>query len=582
MSEYDTYKYSQRASIMQGTRWARDEEIMRATRRIRLSDQHSEIHSGLPVISNGDTVYLDDSDAHSLIIGSTGSKKTRLFAMPMLEIMRRAGESVVVTDPKGELYGLTAQAFEDSGYRVLVINLRDPLHSNGWNPLALARDYLNAGDLERACAIVNDFSASCIHDEPGRKSDPFWTQTARAMLQGLALMMVEGKQFFPDETVNLLTMRHLAENFKQDTSSYGDPGVLDVMEYYPRDCVAWSNIHVSMQGSERTFDNVKVSYEAPMQQLYLQKGLVAMLSHRDVDFNWLGQEKTVMFLIMPDEKTTLHGIVSLIIKQCYEQLIALAQRCAGNTLPQRVNFLLDEFSNLPQIPDMPAMISAARSRNIKFFLIIQGLYQLSSKYGPDDAQTIKGNCGNWVFLTSRELPLLNEISDLCGQNALTGEKLITTSQLQRLNKERGEALILLGRQYPYIAHLADISEYHLPERPPRPYPVLPVTRIPTRTIKEILEQADLPPRQTDSEQPTDDFLLTIARQLRGSPTTSEQRLQERRRREMMDLDDVDLPDFEDQDDLDGDGEEEEAGEEDSDGAGEEEDFEDGEDGDPQD
>lgn len=137
---------------------------------------------------------------------------------------------------------------------------------------------------------------------------------------------------------------------------------------------------------------------------------------------------------------------------------------------------------------MSSMISAARSRNIRFHLIIQGLYQLVDKYGQETAHTIKGNCGNWVFLTSRELPLLEEISALCGKDE-TGAPLITTTQLQRLNKDRGEALILLGRHAPFIAHLADISEYYGYRTPQHrlSYP-LPESKSLLRLTREHLEK----------------------------------------------------------------------------------------------
>ncbi|MBQ2989718.1 MAG: type IV secretory system conjugative DNA transfer family protein [Clostridia bacterium] len=459
MTDRDMYKFSESETLLRGTRWAREEEMKRLLSRVCLTGNEECYPCGLPVISDGNTVYVDDSDAHSLIIGSTGSKKTRLFAMPMLELIRRAGESIVVTDPKGELYQTTAALFEQQGYHIQVINLRDPLHSNGWNPLALARRYQNAGEPDRASSIVNDFSAAFIEEKPGSKADPFWLFTARSMLQGLVLMMVEGTHIFPDECVNLATLRSLSQELHRNQEK---PSTFDLLKFYPQNSTTVSNLNAIARGSAITFDNIKASYDAPMQRLYVQRGLVSLLSNDDIDFELLGKEKTILYLIMPDEKTTLHIIVSMIIKQCYEQLIYLAQHYPDNALPVRVNFLLDEFSNLPAIPDMPAMISAARSRNIRFHLIIQGLYQLSSKYGPDDAQTIKGNCANWVFLTSRELPLLEEISQLCGCDALTGERLITVSQLQRLDKQKGEALMLIGRQYPFIAHLADISMYHMP------------------------------------------------------------------------------------------------------------------------
>ena len=113
--------------------------------------------------------------------------------------------------------------------------------------------------------------------------------------------------------------------------------------------------------------------------------------------------------------------------------------------------------------DMASMISAARSRNIRYYLIAQSKHQLQGKYG-EDADTIKGNCDNWVFLTSKELDLLEEISQLCGSVYTAAghqRRLISVSELQRLSKERGEALIMHARQYPAISALADIDEYEM-------------------------------------------------------------------------------------------------------------------------
>ncbi|MBQ3939142.1 MAG: TraM recognition domain-containing protein, partial [Clostridia bacterium] len=109
----------------------------------------------------------------------------------------------------------------------------------------------------------------------------------------------------------------------------------------------------------------------------------------------------------------------------------------------------------------PSMISAARSRNMRYYLVAQSKHQLIGKYG-EDAETIKGNCDNWVFLTSKELDLLEEISRLCGVTTTAGGKerrLISTSELQRLDKQKGEALIMHAREYPIITEIADISMY---------------------------------------------------------------------------------------------------------------------------
>ena len=197
-----------------------------------------------------------------------------------------------------------------------------------------------------------------------------------------------------------------------------------------------------------------------------------MLAGNTVNIRDFGRKKTAVYLIVPDEKTTCHFLVTAFVKQVYEMMISEAQKESNMRLPVRVNFVLDEFCNMPKISDMPAMISASRSRNMRFFLVAQSMHQLRGKYG-EDADTIKGNCDNWVFLTSKELELLNEISSLCG-NVITPDgysrRLISVSELQRLNKAKGEALIMHARQYPLITEIADIDMYPMFQG----YPTVPM------------------------------------------------------------------------------------------------------------
>ena len=456
MTRYDDYKYSQIPAGTSENRWAAEEEICRDLTHIRLSDARNPHAGGMPVVSNGDDVWLDNSDAHSLIIGSTGSKKTRLFVMPCLEILRKSRESVVVTDPKGELYAKSVYAFRKAGYEVKVLNFRDPSHSDCWNPLKLARDYYRAGEQDKAAGLISDLAMCIIPDKPGINIDPFWSHTSRAMLRGLCMMMVEREDFFPDKHVNLSMLQSLSEGM----NSGSEPGpVYDfVKEHYDERSIARINLSGVVRGSEKTFGNICVSYDAAVSSLYLQRSLIEMLSCNTIEFCSLGKKPTIVYLIVPDEKKTVNMIVSIFVSQLYQQLIDQAQNNPGLMLPNRVNFLLDEFSNFPPIPDFDSMISAGRSRNIRFHIVVQGLEQLIGRYGKEMAQTIKANCQNWFFLTSREMTLLEEISDLCGESR-DGTPLISKVQLQRLKKERGECLVLLGRNYPYLAHLPDISEY---------------------------------------------------------------------------------------------------------------------------
>lgn len=183
-----------------------------------------------------------------------------------------------------------------------------------------------------------------------------------------------------------------------------------------------------------------------------------MLSGDEILTDKIQKIPTAIFLIIPDEKTSYHKLVSLFIKQSYETLIYNAQNINGSKI--RVNYILDEFSSLPTIHDFPAMITAARSRNIRFNLFVQSKHQLDLKYG-EESNTIRANCSNWIFLVSRELGLLKEISELCGEKRIDGfsRPVVTITDLQRMDKDLGEALILNGRKKPFVTTLADINLY---------------------------------------------------------------------------------------------------------------------------
>src|SRR5699024_9516461 len=111
-------------------------------------------------------------------------------------------------------------------------------------------------------------------------------------------------------------------------------------------------------------------------------------SYSDFDMNSIGKEKTAVFIIIQDEKKTYHSLATIFVKQCYETLIDVAQSNGGK-LPCRTNFLLDEFANMPPLKDVTTMITAARSRQIRFTMIIQNFAQLKQVYGADNAETIK-------------------------------------------------------------------------------------------------------------------------------------------------------------------------------------------------
>ena len=183
------------------------------------------------------------------------------------------------------------------------------------------------------------------------------------------------------------------------------------------------------------------------------ESLSEMLSYSDFDMREIGNGKTAIFMIIHDEKKTYHGLMTIFIKQCYEALIDVAQKNGGK-LPYRTNFILDEFANMPPLKDVDAMVSAARSRDIRFTFIIQNYAQLNDVYGDNVAEIIKGNCGNIIYLISTEMKALEEISKMCGEVKVTDEKdknatrpLVTISDLQKM--KLFEAIIIRLRTDPF-------------------------------------------------------------------------------------------------------------------------------------
>jgi len=446
----NNYKYGRYINPNQETRWATTEEIQRASTYVDLS-QDKYPGAGLPLLSSGREAYVDNKDTHTLIFGATGSKKTRLFCMPMLNIFAKAGESFIATDPKGELYAKTSGLMKANGYDIVVLNYRDIGYGDMWNPLALPYELYHAGKQEEAISLLNDFVATIAEPQFKNTVDNFWPEMASSFaLANLLLLMECGK---PNE-INMASLARMCDLENEEALE-------NLSNNMASDSLAGINYRGVLSAAENTKRSIYATLFGMVRIFNTQKNLTMMLSGNTIDIRNFGKKKTAVYIIVPDEKTTYHFLVTTFIKQAYEILISEAQKTAARTLPIRVNFVLDEFCNIPKIPDMPSMISAARSRNMRFYLVAQSIHQLRGRYG-EDADTIKGNCDNWVFLTSKELALLNEISELCGSIYTSDNRhrrLISISELQRFDKEKGEALIMHSRQYPIITEIADIDMY---------------------------------------------------------------------------------------------------------------------------
>ena len=436
------------------SRWANEKEIKKEEQLsvVNPSMETSDV-AGIPLINNGSEIWVDNGEYHNLFIGSTGSGKTEMLVQPMVKILAKHGESMIITDPKGEIYQNNANELRERGYNIVLLNFRDPQKGNCWNPLTLPYSLYKEGDKDKANELLDDLAKNILYDAENKSNDPFWENTSADYFAGLSLALFDDAK---EEEINLNSINVMTtvgeEKIKGTNTIY-------MKEYFSTKDVgspAYINVASTLTAPQETKGSILSVFKQKIKLFSSRENLSEMLSHSDFDMKDIGRKKTAVFLVIQDEKTTYHSLVTIFIKQCYETLIGVAQENGGK-LPYRTNFILDEFANMPPLKDVTTMVTAARSRKIRFNFIIQNFAQLSSVYGKEDGDTIKGNCGNLIYLISSELAALEEISKLCGEkkskdkDKTASTPLVTVSDLQRI--PQWTTILIRDRCFPFKTKL---------------------------------------------------------------------------------------------------------------------------------
>ena len=359
---------------------------------------------------------------------------------------------MIITDPKGEIYKYSASYLKEKGYKIVVLNFREPQRGNSWNPLTVPFKYYRDGNQDKAIELLNDIALNIIYDPSNKNESDFWEKASAAYFSALALGLFKDAK---EEEVNLNSINVMSTvgEERYATGNY-------IKEYFGmkgEGSTEYLSASAVINAPNDTKGGLLATFRQKIQLFTTVPVLSEMLSYSDFDMKSIGNGKTAVFMIIHDEKKTYHSLMTIFIKQCYETLIDVAQENGGK-LPIRTNFILDEFANMPPLKDVDAMVSAARSRDIRFTFIIQNFAQLNDVYGDNVAEIIKGNCGNLVYLISTEMKALEEISKMCGEVKVTDEKdknatrpLITITDLQKM--KLFEAIIVRLRTSPFRTKL---------------------------------------------------------------------------------------------------------------------------------
>ncbi len=433
-------------------RMASDEEFFSNFTKVSVTDISPIERGGVVVYSDKVHALVDDSDGHVLVTGSSGSLKSTYIAIPSIYVQARAGENLVIADCKGELYEKTRWIFEELGYDIKKIDIRRPEYSVGWNPLLKAYYAYRSGDIKKVSEAIELVENYAFELSPVRSTDdPFWDEAGADVLKGAMILLFRICKDPKQVTIrNLLAVFSFIINNRSEFGAFHE--YLDSLDHIN------TFMDVYFENSEKTGSCIMQMARKAVTPFAGNEYISSIMVDDDIDFRSMLTKKTVVFICVPDEKATYHSIVSMFVQQMYASLVDLASDYPDKRLPIRFNLILDEFASFPAMPNIAEMVSACRSRNIRFMFIIQALSQLRSKYGRDTANIILGNCTTNFFLNSREEDMLSYYSFLCGQDD-DGKPLMDAYRLQRLSKDKGEALVLFGRENPYITNLVRFSDW---------------------------------------------------------------------------------------------------------------------------
>lgn len=402
-----------------------------------------------------------------LVIGGSGSGKTRFFCKPSL---LQAHSSYVCTDPKGTLLPEIGTFLERKKYRIKCLNLINFRKSMRYNPLAYIRSEKDILKLVNAL-IMN------TKGEGEKSSEDFWVKAERLYYSALiGYIWYEATE----EEKNFITLLDLinASEAREDDETYQSPVDLlfSQLEEREPDHFAVKQYRKFKMAAGKTLKSILISCGARLAPFDI-KELRDLMEYDELELDTLGDSKTALFVILSDTDSTFNFVAALMYSQLFNLLCDKADDFYGGRLPVHVRLILDEFANIGQIPNFDKLIATIRSREISASIILQSQSQLKTIY-KDAADTIVGNCDSTLFLGGKEKSTLKEISELLGKETIDlynqsenrGSQVSHGLSYQKLGKELmtqdelavmdgGKCIFMLRGVRPFLSDKYDLTRH---------------------------------------------------------------------------------------------------------------------------
>lgn len=341
---------------------------------------------------------------NTLVCGGSGAGKTRFYCKPNL---MQANTSFVILDPKGEIVRDVGKLLEAKGYEIKVLDLISMEKSHCYNPFVYLQ---NDNDIQRL--VTNLFKSTT--PKGSQSNDPFWDTAASMLL--LALVFYLHYEAPPDEQNFAMVMEMLRAGSIEDEDD-PRPSPLDQLfnelgEDYP-DHIALKYYRSYHSGSAKTLKSIQITLAARLEKFNLES-LASLTSTDELELGTLGEKKTALFALIPDNDTSFNFLVSILYTQLFQQLFYSADHIHGGSLPIPVHFLMDEFANVSLPDDFDKILSVMRSRSVSVSIILQNLAQLKALF-EKQWESIVGNCDEFLYLGGNEQSTHKYVGELLGK-----------------------------------------------------------------------------------------------------------------------------------------------------------------------
>lgn len=416
-----------------------------------------------------DRIYYNADDTHTAVIGSTRCGKTRCVVLQTIGLLALAGESIIATDPKGELFCYTAPFLRRLGYEIITLDFKDQKRGNRYNFLQPVLDAVYMDDLGLAVSRARDIAQMLVPDE-AKSTDPIWIDGQRSAIT-MGILAVCLCHDDPEQQ-NIANAYDFVAKLCETVGPKGEIGLTEYLKELPEDHPLIRAMAIARIAPEKMRGSFYTSALSTL-QLFTDHNIHDMSKITDFDHMVTGDRKRAIFIILPDEKKTYHPIASLFVYEQYQLLVQRADELGGR-LPRRVNFVCDEFGNFVKINDFDSMITVGGGRGIRFHLFLQDFNQIYEKYGERLGRTILSNCETWVYLYTKNNDTRKEISEQLGKYtvkspslsgstggnssasySLTGRELLMPDEIGRLDRPWQ---LVMGRGAPAILYAPDISK----------------------------------------------------------------------------------------------------------------------------